>query len=101
MYLHCIELYKTGWPTYVTVTIFFHKTHIHNSPRDRNGFNQGVVRPKGLKVCSYEEKYSEFKNQTLKISAGTQKCYVQRNTTRGRQYLKIALKWGYHCRCIL
>ena len=38
------------------------------------------LRPKGLKVCSYVEKYAEFKNQTLKKSAGTQKCYAQRNT---------------------
>ena len=38
------------------------------------------LRPKGLKVCSYVEKYAEFKNQTLKKSAGTQKCYVQWNT---------------------
>ena len=38
------------------------------------------LRPKGLKVCSYEEKYAEFKNQPLKKSAGTQKCYAQRNT---------------------
>ena len=39
------------------------------------------LRPKGLKVCSYVEKYAEFKNQTLKKSAGTQKCYAQWNTT--------------------
>ena len=38
------------------------------------------LRPKGLKVCSYVEKYAEFKNQTLKKSAGTQKCYAKRNT---------------------
>ena len=38
------------------------------------------LRPKGLKVCSYVEKCAEFKNQTLKKSAGTQKCYTQRNT---------------------
>ena len=25
-----------------------------------------LLRPKGLKVCSYVEKYAEFKNQTLK-----------------------------------
>ena len=37
------------------------------------------LRSKGLKVCSYEEKYAEFKNQTLKKSDGTQKCYAQRN----------------------
>ena len=40
------------------------------------------LRQKGLKVCSYVEKCAEVKNQTLKKSAGTQKCYVQRNTTR-------------------
>ena len=38
------------------------------------------LRPKGLKVCSYVEKFAEFKHQTLKKSAGTQMCYVQRNT---------------------
>ena len=37
------------------------------------------LRPKGLKVCSYVEKCPEFKNQTLKKSAGTQKCYAQWN----------------------
>ena len=40
------------------------------------------LRPKGLKVCSYVKKYAEFKNQTLKKTAGTQNCYVQRNTPR-------------------
>ena len=39
-----------------------------------------MLRPKGLKVCSYGEKCAEFKNQTLKKSAGTQKCYAERNT---------------------
>ena len=38
------------------------------------------LRPKGLKVCSYVKKCAEFKNQTLKKSAGTQKFYAQRNT---------------------
>ena len=38
------------------------------------------LRLKGLKECSYVEKCAEFKNQTLKKSAGTQKCYVQQNT---------------------
>ena len=37
------------------------------------------LKPKGLKVCSYVEKCAEFKNQTLKKSAGTQKCYAQWN----------------------
>ena len=39
-----------------------------------------MLRPKGLKVCSYVEKCAELKNQTLKKSAGTQKCYAYRNT---------------------
>ena len=51
------------------------------------------LRPNGLKVCSYVEKCAEFKNQTLKNLAGTQKCYVQQSSPRGMQYLKIALKW--------
>ena len=34
------------------------------------------LRPRGLKVCSYVEKYADFKNQTLK------------------KILKLALKWG-------
>ena len=42
------------------------------------------LRPKGFKVCSYVEKCAEFKNQILKKkSAGTQKCYAQRNTSGG------------------
>ena len=35
------------------------------------------LRPKGLKVCSYVENYAELKNQILKKSAGTQKCYAR------------------------
>ena len=54
------------------------------------------LRPKGLKVCSYVVKYAEFKNQTLKKSAGTQKCYARRNIpgggAGGREFLKLALK---------
>ena len=38
------------------------------------------LRPKGLKVYSYVEKYAEFKIQTLNKSAGTQTGYMQRNT---------------------
>ena len=49
------------------------------SPRARNTFNQ-VVEAKRFKVYSYVEKYAEFKNETLKKSAGTQKCYARRNT---------------------
>ena len=51
----------------------------NNSQRASNTFNQ-VVEAKGLKLCSYVEKNAEFKNQTLKKSAGTQKCYEQGNT---------------------
>ena len=49
------------------------------------------LRPKGLKVYSYIEKYAEFKNQSLKKSAGTQGCYAQRNTN-GVASSKISLK---------
>ena len=54
------------------------------------------LRPKDLNVCSYVEKCAEFKNQTLKTSAGTQKCATE--YLGGRQFLKLALKWGtlYH-----
>ena len=39
------------------------------------------LRPKGLKVCSYVEKCAELKKSNCrKKSAGTQKCYAQRNT---------------------
>ena len=31
-------------------------------------------------MCSYVEKCAEYKTQTLKKSAGTQKCYAQSNT---------------------
>ena len=34
-------------------------------------------------MSSYVEKYAEFKNQTLKKTAGTQKCYAQWNTPGG------------------
>ena len=50
-------------------------------------------RPKGLKVCSYVEKCAEFKNLTLKKSAGTQKCYVQRNTP-GKAISQNSAKMG-------
>ena len=47
------------------------------------------LRPKGLKV----EKYADFKYQTLKKSAGTQMlCATE--YPGGRQFLKLALKWG-------
>ena len=49
------------------------------------------LRPKALKVCSYIDKCAEFKNQTLKKSAGML-CAME--YPRGRQYLEIALNWG-------
>ena len=52
------------------------------------------LRPKGLKVCSYVEKYAQFKNQTLKKSAGTQKCYARRNST-GYVISQISTEMGY------
>ena len=30
------------------------------------------LRPKGLNVCSYAERYAEFKNQTLKVLCATE-----------------------------
>ena len=30
------------------------------------------LRPKGLNVCSYVERYAEFKNQTLKVLCATE-----------------------------
>ena len=50
------------------------------SQRASNAFNQVVEakRFEGVFLC--KKKYAIFKNQTLKKSAGTQKCCVQRNT---------------------
>ena len=56
------------------------------------------LRPKGLKVCSYVEKCAVFKNQTLKKVGWYTKVLCTKEYPRGMQYLKIALKWGYHCR---
>ena len=58
------------------------------------------LRPKRLKVCSYVEKCAEFKNQTFKKSAGTQKCYAQRNTP-GYAISQNSAKMGYPCRFII
>ena len=43
-------------------------------------------------MCSYVEKCAEFKNQTLKKSAGTQKCYAQRNTP-GECNMAYTIRW--------
>ena len=51
------------------------------SPRARNRFNQVVVakRFEGVFLC---RKCADFKNHTLKKSAGTQNCYSPLNTPR-------------------
>ena len=56
------------------------------------------LRPKSLKVCSYVEKYAEFKNQTLKKIGWYTKKLCAAEYPEGRQFLKLALKWGtlYH-----
>ena len=56
------------------------------------------LRPKGLKVFTYVEKYAEFKNQTLKIIGWYTKMLCATEYQGGRQFLKLALKWGtlYH-----
>ena len=56
------------------------------------------LRPKGLKVCSYVEKYAKFKNQTLKKIGWYTKMLRATEYPGGRQFLKLALKWGtlYH-----
>ena len=59
------------------------------------------LRPKGLKVCSYIEKRAEFKNQTLKNISWYTKVLCATEYPRGKQYLKIALKWGYPCNLII
>ena len=50
--------------------------------------------PKGLKVCSYVEKYAEFKNQTLKKISWYTKMLCATEYPGGRQFLKLALKWS-------
>ena len=56
------------------------------------------LRPKGLKVCSYVEKYAEFKIQTLEKIGWYTKMLCAGEYPRGRQFFKLALKWGtiYH-----
>ena len=67
-----------------------------NSLRAHNRFNH-VAEAKGLKVCSYVEKCAEFKNQIqIQIDWYT-KVLCATEYPRGRQNLKIALKWGYPC----
>ena len=60
------------------------------------------LRPKGLKVFSYVEKCAELKNQTLQKIAGTQKCYVQRNTRAVGNISKLHKNGeGYPCRVMI
>ena len=51
------------------------------------------LRPKGLKVYSYVEKYAEFKNQTLKKIGWYTKMLCATEYSEGRQFLKLAPKW--------
>ena len=44
----------------------------------------------GALLC---RKYAEFKNQSLKTSAGTQSCFVQRQTP-GVTSSKVSLKYS-------
>ena len=50
------------------------------------------LRPKCLKVCSYVEKCTEFKSQTLKKIGWYTKVLCATEYPRGMQYLKITLK---------
>ena len=52
------------------------------------------LRPKGFKVCSYVEKYAELKNQTVKKIGWYTKVLWAMEYPGGRQFLKLALKWG-------
>ena len=56
------------------------------------------LRPKGLKVCSYVEKYAKFKNQTLKKNRLVHKNAMRSGIPQGRQFFKLVLKWDtlYH-----
>ena len=79
--------------------LFLIKTHTKNSKRsiiDGSFEHPNILvrepaiplikwlRPKGLRVCSYVEKYAEFKNQTLKKNR-----LVHKNAMRNR------IPWGY------
>ena len=53
------------------------------------------LRPKGLKVYSYVEKYAEFKNRSLEKIGWYINLLCATEYPRGRYILKLALKWGY------
>ena len=58
-------------------------TDEETSPRASSRFNHVVEANRFECVYSYVEKYAEFKNQSLKQSAGTQSRFAQRNTPGG------------------
>ena len=64
-------------------------------PEPAGGLIMGL-RPKGLKVYSYVEKYAEFKNQTLKKIGWYITLLYATDYPRGDHSLKKAPKWGYH-----
>ena len=53
------------------------------------------LRPKGLKVCSYVEKYAELKNQTLKKFRWNTNWLHVKEYPWGDPYHKTASKWGH------
>ena len=52
------------------------------------------LRPKGLKVCSYVEKYAEFKNQFLKKIRWYTNWLFAKDDPWGDPYHKLASNWG-------
>ena len=52
------------------------------------------LRPKGLKVCSYVEKYADFKNRNLKKIGWYTKMLCATEYPGDMQFLKLALKLG-------
>ena len=73
---------QTMWPGVVSHFVFclYVLRKVYSQSREPAIGLIKWLRPKGLEVCSYVEKCIEFKNQTFKKSAGTQRCYAQRNT---------------------
>ena len=53
------------------------------------------LKPKGLKVCSYKEKYAEFKNQTLKKIGWYTKVLCAAEYHPGRHFFQISTEMGY------
>ena len=69
-YFHMTVFVSLYWPLPFIVNVL-----VLNKP-----FIIKRLGPKGLKLCSYVEKCVKLKNQSLKKSADTQKCYAQRYT---------------------